>query len=303
VSQAPRAPGAGESAARLADLVRWTEELLGFRPGEIDPSRPLAWQGFDSVMAVDLHKRIERETGVHIPLDRVLPGPKLAELVEEITSRLPSAPPTRAAPAVPQVVAAPASASPIAAVPAASGGREAQVSAIAQMVEVLLGFRPGEIDVDRPLAWQGFDSVMAVDLKAKLAAHYGVDLPLDRVLSGPRVTEIADALLALAPHLAAAPAPASTSATGVSAPQAAEAPADPTPSLLPSVEGESVALPSDAVPLPPGLWVVALLLVASLFAGAMWLTRSEPASDDASAPSTQAPEPGDEGNRRGKRRP
>ncbi len=305
---APPAIAVGRDA-QLADLVRWTEELLGFRPGEIDPQRPLAWQGFDSVMAVDLHKRIERETGVHLPLDRVLPGPRLAELVDDVLALGPkrsgsvgvgTPSPTLPAPAITPVGgAAPQSAPPAQGPPLT---RADQVTVIAGLVEVLLGFRPGEIDVDRPLAWQGFDSVMAVDLKAQLDAHYGIVLPLDRVLSGPRVTEIADAVLALGPrslHATSRSPAAPVAVTHAVAPQ----PAVPGPATLPTVAAEGGERPEEGPALPLRLVVVAGLLVSALFLGSMWLWTGTDGGPAAGNPSRDAPAADEKGGRGPKRKP
>ncbi len=297
--------------AQLADLVRWTEELLGFRPGEIDPQRPLAWQGFDSVMAVDLHKRIERETGVHLPLDRVLPGPRLAELVDDVLALRPKRAGSFAAPVSTQsstVLAPPAFTEVRAAAPSVPAAQptpltpSSQVPVIAGLVEVLLGFRPGEIDVDRPLAWQGFDSVMAVDLKAQLDAHYGIVLPLDRVLSGPRVTEIAQAVVALGPQSLRAPSPvlpAPALVTHAAEPQRSA----PVPAALPSVSAEGGERPDEGPALPLRLVVVAGLLVSALFLGSMWLWTGSEGGPAMGNPSRDVPAAEEKGGRGPKRKP
>ena len=106
-------------AATLAWLLSTSEELLGFQPGELDPGRPLAWQGFDSVMAVDLYRRIRDGLGAPLPLDRLLNGPRLTEVADELAavvdpSRLTAGEPTLAAPASAPVAAAPAALAPAA---------------------------------------------------------------------------------------------------------------------------------------------------------------------------------------------
>ncbi|HMV68734.1 MAG TPA: acyl carrier protein, partial [Myxococcota bacterium] len=47
-----------------------------------------------------------------------------------------------------------------------------------------------ELPNGRPLAWLGLDSIMATDLHRQLQATFGVQIPLDQVLSGPSVDEL-----------------------------------------------------------------------------------------------------------------
>jgi acyl transferase domain-containing protein len=77
---APRAEPADPAALVLATAAR----LLGAPEAEIDPRRPLAWQGFDSLMATELKRAIDRAFGVDIPADEVVSGPSVQELVAAI---------------------------------------------------------------------------------------------------------------------------------------------------------------------------------------------------------------------------
>ena len=47
-----------------------------------------------------------------------------------------------------------------------------------------------ELVLARPLAWQGFDSIMATELKRRVDTAYGIDLPADEVVSGPSLEEL-----------------------------------------------------------------------------------------------------------------
>jgi len=61
---------------------------------------------------------------------------------------------------------------------------------VAEMAAALLGLKPGELDPKRPLVWQGFDSVMAAELKRRIDATFGVDIPAAEVTAGPSVREL-----------------------------------------------------------------------------------------------------------------
>src|SRR5205814_1728668 len=74
--------------------------------------------------------------------------------------------------------------------PAANEWREAvlalqpaeQAAAVSDLIisqlAATVGTAPGEIDMTRPLAQLGLDSLMAVELKARIESHAGCELPI-----------------------------------------------------------------------------------------------------------------------------
>jgi acyl transferase domain-containing protein/acyl carrier protein len=54
----------------------------------------------------------------------------------------------------------------------------------------VLGFDASALDVDMPLSSLGFDSLMAVQLRNKVQADLGVEVPLAQFLTGPTVAEL-----------------------------------------------------------------------------------------------------------------
>lgn len=225
--------GLSDPDALLATILQIATELLGFQPGELDPDRPLAWQGLDSVLAVDLQAAIQRQLGPSLPLDAVASGPRPRELAT-LAARAGARPPSPPAP--PPPAASPPSDAP------------STLDALAQEVERLLGHDPGGLDRERPLAWQGFDSVLAVDLQQRITARWGVTLPIDLLATGPRLTELAARL----PDAPAAPVPS---------------PAEPPPTAdrlqdLPTQPPELADASPDAPPPPAVLWALLALLGA-----------------------------------------
>jgi acyl transferase domain-containing protein/acyl carrier protein len=79
--------------------------VLGLAPAKLDSRQPLNRLGLDSLMAVELKNRIELDIGVLIPMVRLLQGPSLLQIAEQVAGQLTQGGDARPAP-VP--VAAPA---------------------------------------------------------------------------------------------------------------------------------------------------------------------------------------------------
>jgi surfactin synthase thioesterase subunit/acyl carrier protein len=82
--------------AMLVDFVRaHVMEVLGFSE-EIDPQQPLDELGLDSLMSVNLANRLELGLGIPVPLSRLIQGPSVDELVDQLFPQL--GPPAEEAP-------------------------------------------------------------------------------------------------------------------------------------------------------------------------------------------------------------
>ncbi|MFF0728294.1 beta-ketoacyl synthase N-terminal-like domain-containing protein [Streptomyces sp. NPDC004134] len=74
-----------DGAAALRDLLTgMVAELLQLPPAEVPGSRPLAETGLDSLAALELRQRVRAETGVDLPVDLLIAGPSLDEVVERL---------------------------------------------------------------------------------------------------------------------------------------------------------------------------------------------------------------------------
>jgi hypothetical protein len=58
----------------------------------------------------------------------------------------------------------------------------------------VLRLPPADLDVTRPLNQFGLDSLMALELKNRMQAQWGITVPLVNILSGPTVTGLASIL-------------------------------------------------------------------------------------------------------------
>jgi acyl transferase domain-containing protein/aryl carrier-like protein len=269
------APATARADLLRAALQRDAEDLLGFGRGELDPSRPLAWQGFDSVMALDLHGRIKNATQVDLPLDALLNGPRLSEVVELLLPKLDltkiaAAPPIAS---TPTPTAAPTGTGLRAElVAAAPGQRSALLAAhLARAAEELLGFDKGDLDPRRPLAWQGFDSVMALDLQRRILTETGVDLPLDNLVNGPKIEEVAEMVLPRIDLTAVATATAVRTVASTSVVTPARVAPPVAPPIAPPIApvAPTPAEPLSPAPTDPQGPPLAMLVLMGLLLGAM----------------------------------
>ena len=65
---------------RVADVLRITAT-------ELDPGEPLGTLGLDSLMALELRSRVEADTGISVPMVRLLQGPSVDALAAELAGR------------------------------------------------------------------------------------------------------------------------------------------------------------------------------------------------------------------------
>jgi acyl carrier protein len=79
-------------------------------------------------------------------------------------------------------------------------------SYVTELVARVLGQDASKVDIQQPLSNLGLDSLMAVELKNRIATDLGVNVPMVTFLSGPSVEQAATQLL----HLLTAEAPAAS---------------------------------------------------------------------------------------------
>jgi acyl carrier protein len=81
-------------------------------------------------------------------------------------------------------------------------------SYLSEQVARVLGFSASTLDVQQPLSNLGLDSLMAVELKNRIAVDLGVNVPMVKFLQGFSVAQAAPQLLEQLLTEAATPAPA-----------------------------------------------------------------------------------------------
>ncbi len=98
-------------------------------------------------------------------------------------------------PLLTELVASTASDEPVSSGP--RGSRDGLATWLAERIASDLGLAVGSLDPRRPLAWHGFDSLLAIELKRSLDAELGTALPSAPFLSGPSLDELVDAIAPL----------------------------------------------------------------------------------------------------------
>src|SRR5262249_58839970 len=83
---------AAEPQARPSILTAYLREKVGgvlrIDPHAVEPTRPLAELGLDSLTSFELKGKVERELGVSVPVARFLQRPSVATLVAAFIERL-----------------------------------------------------------------------------------------------------------------------------------------------------------------------------------------------------------------------
>ncbi|WP_432906563.1 acyl carrier protein [Micromonospora matsumotoense] len=69
-------------------LAQVLADVLGMSSAQVHPRRPLKRQGLDSLMAVEVRTRVQRDLGMMLPIAKMLGGHSVAELAGEVFSQL-----------------------------------------------------------------------------------------------------------------------------------------------------------------------------------------------------------------------
>ncbi len=68
---------------------------------------------------------------------------------------------------------------------------------IAEQIASVFGISSDKVELETPLTQLGLDSLMAIELKNRLEKETAVTLPMNEILSGPTLTQLAGSLLRL----------------------------------------------------------------------------------------------------------
>ncbi|WP_159719014.1 type I polyketide synthase, partial [Geminicoccus flavidas] len=95
--QAAAAVPSGQAASPAERLCRIVAEVVGL-PAPADPDTPLPDFGLDSLMAVEIRNRVQRELGVEVGVRELLEGATIAAIADRAGSQEPAAPVRRIEP-------------------------------------------------------------------------------------------------------------------------------------------------------------------------------------------------------------
>jgi acyl transferase domain-containing protein/acyl carrier protein len=84
-----RTAPAAERRQRLPEfLVGELAAVLRLDPADVDPAASIGGMGLDSLMSVEVKNRLERALGVSVPMARLLEGPTIHELADELAGSI-----------------------------------------------------------------------------------------------------------------------------------------------------------------------------------------------------------------------
>jgi amino acid adenylation domain-containing protein len=185
VTSAPHAAGMPDQAAVLTAIV---SACLGLT-ATVDPATPLHDLGLDSLVAVEIRNRVERELGLVVSVRELIEGASIRSLL----GNLPAMP-------APQAVAA-------AQAPSPAVDRTAVLTAI---VATCLGLT-GPVDPAIPLHDLGLDSLVAVEIRNRAERELGLVVSVRELIEGASIRSLLAHLPAAAPLHAPPPALPTTS--------------------------------------------------------------------------------------------
>jgi amino acid adenylation domain-containing protein len=149
-------PAAAAPSMPRADVARIVAEVLGLATTP-DADTPLHDLGLDSLMAVEIRNRLAAEAGIDVSVRALIEGATIASLA-----------PAGAAPAVPPR------------------------GDVARIVAEVLGLATAP-DADTPLHDLGLDSLMAVEIRNRLAAEAGIDVAVRTLIEGATIASLTPA--------------------------------------------------------------------------------------------------------------
>jgi acyl carrier protein len=155
------------------------DEFLGCAELQIDTS--LVDAGVDSLIAVDVRKRLAEAFELQLPTTLVFDYPTIADIQAYISSMADPHPPTRAPPR-----------------PQKTAGTDTG-ACLAEIQNVLVDFLGySDLHVDTSLVDAGVDSLIAVDIRRSLAYSFELPIPATLIFDYPTLGDIADFIQQLA---------------------------------------------------------------------------------------------------------
>jgi acyl carrier protein len=85
------APPEKRAEVVIGYLTKQIARILKAPLASVDTERPISSMGFDSLMSIELRNQIERDFGVNIAMARLVQGPTLSELANQVMRLLGSA--------------------------------------------------------------------------------------------------------------------------------------------------------------------------------------------------------------------
>ncbi|GGS30995.1 type I polyketide synthase [Actinokineospora fastidiosa] len=168
VPHTPSARPRRDREALLELVIGVVGAVVGQHPGVVAPQKSFAEMGLDSLMAVEIRNRLAAETGLAMPVTLVYDHPTPARIAEFLHRESEE--------------------------PARRRGREGLLELVVGVVGGVVGLDPGAVAPQRSFAEMGLDSLMAVEIRNRLAAETGLTMPVTLVYDHPTPAKLAEFL-------------------------------------------------------------------------------------------------------------
>jgi acyl carrier protein len=177
-------------------LITAVAPILAIDPAAIEPSRPLTDFGVDSLMALEFRNHLSSDLGVTIPTVRILEGITLQEVAAHIVKELPPATVPNSGPSDASLLSQSSASSAIVRLDevlrvAPEKRQHWLENYLIPALAAILGVEPASVTSTRSISDYGLDSLMALELKNKIAVDLSVTVPTVRFLEGPSLREVA----------------------------------------------------------------------------------------------------------------
>ncbi|GGC57490.1 hypothetical protein GCM10011504_39720 [Siccirubricoccus deserti] len=187
----PAPKPAMDADAVLARLLGIVADALYLDAGALDLDANLVELGVDSILAVEIARKLQDGFSIALPATRLYDAPTIRRLAALVADS--------SAPAMP----APASVAPAptdtpSPVPIAKGAAAVPDDQVLRRLSVLLAealyLAPEQIEPDQPFAELGLDSILAIELTRTIKAEFGVTLRATRLYDQPTPRGLAAAI-------------------------------------------------------------------------------------------------------------
>lgn len=166
-------------------------KVLGYSASKLDVDHPINSMGLDSLLALEVKKRIEGRLNTPVPVMAILQGSSIAELANLLLEPLKE---KQKAISGKENVVIKENISPVSSITYTYAMVE---DILKGKIADLLGYSPGKLDIEQPINTLGLDSLMAIKIKNSLEEVLKIQVPIREILQGCNIAELANSLIDL----------------------------------------------------------------------------------------------------------
>ncbi|MBL8197131.1 MAG: acyltransferase domain-containing protein [Blastocatellia bacterium] len=166
-------------------------KVLGYSASKLDVDHPINSMGLDSLLALEVKKRIEGKLNTPVPVMAILQGSSIAELANLLLEPLKE---KQNAISGKENIVIKENSLPFSFVTYTYAMVE---DILKGKIADLLGYSPSKLDIEQPINTLGLDSLMAIKIKNSLEEVLKIQVPIREILQGCSIAELSNSLLDL----------------------------------------------------------------------------------------------------------